>query len=70
MRGISSKEEDPDIGMLCVPRKTLQEAQAAPFDGKKNCWVTDEKEGFIPAEIQSTKGEEVTVKTIKNDART
>lgn len=67
MRGISSKEEDPDIGMLCVPRKLLQEAHAAPFDGKKNCWVPDEKEGFIAAEIQSAKGDDVTVRTVKRD---
>lgn len=69
MRGISSKEEDPDIGMLCVPRKLLQEAHAAPFDGKKNCWVPDEKEGFIAAEIQSAKGDDVTVRTVKRDVR-
>lgn len=41
--------------------------QAQPFDGKKQCWVPDAKEGFIAAEIQSTKGEEVTVKTSKSE---
>ena len=41
--------------------------QAQPFDAKKQCWVPDHKEGFIAAEIESTKGEEVTVKTSKGE---
>ncbi len=41
--------------------------QAQPFDGKKQCWVPDAKESFVPAEITGTKGEEVTVKTSKGD---
>ncbi len=27
-----------------------------PFDGKKNCWIPDEKDGFAPAEIVSSTG--------------
>ena len=41
--------------------------QAMPFDGKKNCWIPDQKEGFLAAEIVSTKGDEVTVKTGKGE---
>lgn len=40
-------------------KKLLQEAP--PFDGKKNCWVVEEKDGFVAAEIVSSKGDEVTV---------
>ncbi len=43
-----------------VDRKKLI-AEAPPFDGKKNCWVVDEKDGFVAAEIVSTKGEEAVV---------
>jgi hypothetical protein len=32
------------------------------FDGKKMCWIPDHKEGFLKAEIQSTKGDDITVK--------
>ncbi len=58
-------EEDPDMKPLVVPKKLLAEAQAKPFDGKKNCWIPHEKEGFLEAEIQTIKGEEITVKVIK-----
>ena len=43
-----------------MDRKKLV-AEAPPFDGKKNCWVVDEKDGFVAGEIVSTKGDEVTV---------
>ena len=56
--------KDPDFQYLAVDRKKLLEAQTQPFDGKKACWVPDEKEGFARAEIVSSKGEEVTVKTV------
>ena len=54
--------DDPDFLYLGVDKKkVLQEAPA--YDGKKNCWVPDEKEGYLSAEIESTKGDMVTVKT-------
>lgn len=52
---------------LIPSRQTILEMQNMPFDGKKNCFVPDEKEGFVEAEIESTKGEEVTVRTPKGD---
>ena len=62
---------DPEIieslKYLLVSREEKMKMQAQPFDGKKNCWIPDQKEGFLPAEIQSTKGEEVTVKTNKGE---
>lgn len=59
--------EDPDFQYLAVDRKKLMKEQTQTFDGKKMCWIPDEKEGYLAAEIQSTKGEEVTVKIIKNN---
>ena len=58
---------DPLMQYLAVDRKALMKEQTVPFDGKKMCWVPDEKEGFVAAEIQSTKGEEITVKTIESN---
>ena len=58
---------DPDFLYLAIDRKKMIK-EAAPFDGKKNCWVPDEKEGFAPAEIQSTKGEEITVKILTDQS--
>lgn len=58
--------QDPDFLYLAVDRKKQQREQL-PFDGKKACWVPDPKEGFVRAEIQSTKGEEVTVKVDSNN---
>ncbi|WP_411023367.1 myosin N-terminal SH3-like domain-containing protein, partial [Salmonella sp. s51228] len=44
--------------------KTKEAGPTAGFDTKKSCWVPCEKEGFIKAEVISTKGDMVTVKTI------
>ena len=64
--------DDPEVieslKYLQVPREDRIKAQSQPYDGKKNCWVPDHKEGYIAAEIQSTKGEEVVVKTAKNES--
>ncbi len=38
-----------------------------PFDSKKNCWIPEEEEGFIAAEVKSTKGDMVTVVTAKGN---
>jgi len=57
--------EDPDFVYLIVDRKKLLKEQTQAFDGKKACWVPDHKEGFLAAEIQSTKGEQITVKINK-----
>ena len=60
MSGMDPK--DPDFRYLGVDRKKAL-AEAPPYDGKKNCWIPDEKEGYLAAEIESTKGDMVTVKT-------
>ena len=67
MSGIAP--DDPDFQYLCVDKKKLL-AEAQPFDSKKNVWVTCAKDGFVKAEIQSTKGDEVTVLTEKMEEMT
>ena len=53
--------DDPDYQYLAYDKKKLIEEQNQPFDGKKNCWIPDQKEGYLKAEIISTKGDDVTV---------
>ena len=55
-------EGDEDFQYLALDRKKLME-EAPPFDAKTSCWIVDQKEGYIKANIKSTKGEEVTVIT-------
>jgi myosin heavy chain 6/7 len=64
---INDPEVIESMKYLAMPQAEKIKLQAQPFDGKKQCWVPDQKEGFLAAEIQSTKGEEVTVKTSKGD---
>ncbi|XP_045214008.1 myosin heavy chain, striated muscle-like [Mercenaria mercenaria] len=55
---------DPDFKYLAVDRNKLMKEQTQPFDGKKACWIPDEKEGFARADIVSSKGDEITVKLV------
>ncbi|KAK6169002.1 hypothetical protein SNE40_020136 [Patella caerulea] len=62
---------DPDFQYLAVDRKKMMKEQTQAFDGKKACWVPDEKDMFLPAEITSSKGDDITVKiTTTNETRT
>ena len=60
--------DDPDFKFLALDRKKMLE-EAPPYDAKTSCWVTDQREGFMRANIQSTKGDEVTVLTEKGEVR-
>ena len=60
--------DDPEFKYLIIDRKKLIAEQTQPFDGKKACWVP-EKDGYIKGEIQSTKGDDVTVLTEKMAVR-
>ncbi|XP_012494347.1 PREDICTED: LOW QUALITY PROTEIN: myosin-7-like [Propithecus coquereli] len=60
---------DP-LPFLAPPDKQRIEAMNKPYDIKGSCWVKDEKEGFMPGEIQSEQGDQVTVKTITNQTLT
>jgi len=61
-------EGDPDFQYLALDRKKMLE-EMPPYDAKTSCWVTDQREGFIRANIQATKGDDVTVLTEKGEVR-
>ncbi|KAL3877462.1 hypothetical protein ACJMK2_035164 [Sinanodonta woodiana] len=63
---MSFDPSDPDFQYLAVDRKALMKDPPA-YEGKKCCWIPDKKEGFVLAEIVSTKGEEITVKTLEKN---
>lgn len=54
---------------LALPSEEKIKLRAQPFDAKKACWVPDPKESFIAADIESTKDDQVTVKTCKGEVR-
>lgn len=58
---------DPDFQYLAVDHKKIMKEQSGAFDGKKACWVPDEKEGFVRADIVSSKGDEITVKVVSTN---
>ena len=64
---------DPEVieslKYLLVPKEERIRIQATPFDGKKNCFIPEKTEGFIPAVIESEDEKKglVTVKTLKGD---
>uniref|UniRef100_UPI00398EB791 myosin-7-like isoform X1 n=2 Tax=Pristiophorus japonicus TaxID=55135 RepID=UPI00398EB791 len=43
--------------------KDLMVLQTVAFDGKKRCWIADDKEAYIEAEIRDRSGDKVTVET-------
>ena len=53
--GSTDWSADPDFLYLAVDRKKLMTEQTSAFDGKKACWVPDEKEGYVRAEINPPK---------------
>ena len=61
-----SFEKDPAYPFLAIDRKKLLE-EAPPYDAKTSCWIADDKLGYIRATITATKGDDVTVKTEKNE---
>ena len=56
--------DDPEFKYLLIDRKKLIAEQTQPFDGKKACWVPVDND-YLKGEIQSTKGDDVTVLTEK-----
>ena len=52
---------------LALPADEKLKLRSQAFDAKKACWVPDPKESYIAAEIESTKDDQVTVKTCKGD---
>jgi myosin heavy chain 6/7 len=60
-------ETDPGYEFLAISRDEKIAFTSKPFDSKKNCWVADEEDGFVAAEIKSTTGDQVTVVTVKGN---
>uniref|UniRef100_A0A914UJZ5 Myosin heavy chain n=1 Tax=Plectus sambesii TaxID=2011161 RepID=A0A914UJZ5_9BILA len=65
---------DPGWVYLRQSQEQMIASQTKKFDSKKNVWIPDAEEGFVAAEIKSTKGDMITVvsskgveKTIKKD---
>lgn len=56
----SQEDEDP-TPYLFVSLEQRRIDQSKPYDSKKNCWVPDEKEGYLLGEIKATKGDIVSV---------
>ena len=54
---------DPDHAYPVENPQEKIEMLNKPFDGKKNCWIPDTKQGYVAAKIESTKGDYVTVLT-------
>jgi myosin heavy chain 6/7 len=64
---------DPEVveslKYLVVSKEERIKYSAMPFDAKKACWVPDHKEGFLAGEIESTNGDQVTVKTSNGEVK-
>uniref|UniRef100_A0A915E9P2 Myosin heavy chain n=1 Tax=Ditylenchus dipsaci TaxID=166011 RepID=A0A915E9P2_9BILA len=54
------------IGSVCIALIS----DTKKFDSKKNVWVADAEEGFVSAEIKSTKGDQIVVHTSKGNEKT
>lgn len=58
---VASQEDEDPTPYLFVSLEQRRIDQSKPYDSKKNCWVPDEKEGYLLGEIKATKGDIVTV---------
>ncbi|KHN87676.1 Myosin-4 [Toxocara canis] len=60
-------ESDPGWQYLRQSREQMIADQSKPYDSKKDCWVPDAEEGFVTAQIKSTKGDMVSVVTSRGN---
>ncbi|KAG7281190.1 hypothetical protein CRUP_032893 [Coryphaenoides rupestris] len=63
-KGECGDEVDP-MPFLLPTEKERMDAVNRPYDIKRSCWVRDEKEAFVAAEIQSEDGDKTV--TVKKD---
>ncbi|XP_023210290.1 myosin heavy chain, muscle-like isoform X18 [Centruroides sculpturatus] len=69
-RKVEAPSEDPDpTPYLFISREQKLKDQAKPYDGKKMVWIPDEKECYLFGNIQSTKGDMVTVELEGGETR-
>jgi hypothetical protein len=56
---------DPEVieslKYLLVPKEEKIRMQAQPFDAKKNFFVVDKEEGYLPALVTKEEGDSVTL---------
>lgn len=52
---------------LFVSHDDVFQDQSKPYDSKKDCWIPDAEEGFISAQIKSTKGDTISVVTSRGN---
>jgi myosin heavy chain 6/7 len=67
---MEDKELQESLQYLLITPEEKIKFSAIPFDAKVQCWISDDKEGFVTADIQDTKGDDVTVKTSKGETVT
>ena len=60
-RPVPNQEDEDPTPYLFVSLEQRRIDQSKPYDSKKNCWVPDEKEGYLIGEIKATKGDIVSV---------
>ncbi|CAG9534793.1 unnamed protein product [Cercopithifilaria johnstoni] len=54
-------ENNPAWPFLRQSREQMIADQSKPYDSKKNVWIPDAEDGYVAAEIKSSKGDSVTV---------
>ena len=64
--------DDPEVieslRYLLVPKSERIATQAKPFDAKKNCFIADHHDGFLPAELTGeTDGKLICAKNSKGE---
>ena len=64
---LNDPEIQESLKYLQVSTSDKIKFSALPFDGKKQCWVPDQKEGFVVGEIENTIKDDVVVKTSKGE---
>jgi hypothetical protein len=67
MHDPNDPEFQESMKYLALPSEEKIKLRSQPFDAKKACWIPDPKDSFIAAEIESTKDDQVTVKTAKGE---
>ncbi|CAJ0963180.1 unnamed protein product, partial [Mesorhabditis belari] len=60
-------EDDPGWQFLRMSREQMIVEQSKPYDSKKDCWVPDEEDGFVSAQVMEEKGDTIKVVTIKQN---
>jgi len=67
----TTMKQDPAwVYLRQTPEEMLAIQGRVKYDPKKSVWVADSEEGFVFAEIKSTKGDQIVVQTAKGTEKT